>query len=161
MGKTSPTMWGIFQLFLIPHIQKTCRMSYSSDFSPWHRNCFLSAAMNEVLLCTHNPILIKNVYGILRDEGFGVEVVDHSALAVQKVFQGSYIAVIIDAESFGLSAEDAVHIIKSVSPEIVVICVGFAKLSSGVMSMNLPVDLEEFKRAIHDVRRVGTLSRIS
>jgi len=117
--------------------------------------------MNEVLLCTHNPILIKNVYGILRDEGFGVEVVDHSALAVQKVFQGSYIAVIIDAESFGLSAEDAVHIIKSVSPEIVVICVGFAKLSSGVMSMNLPVDLEEFKRAIHDVRRVDALSRIS
>lgn len=116
--------------------------------------------MNEVLLCTHNPILIKNVYGILRDEGFGVEVVDHSALAVQRVFQGNYIAVIIDAESFGLSAEDAVQIIKSVSPDIVVICVGFAKLNSDVMSMKPPVDLEEFKQAVHDLRRVGALSRI-
>ncbi len=116
--------------------------------------------MNEVLLCTHNPILIKNVYGILRDEGFGVEVVDHSALAVQRVFQGSYVAVIIDSESFGLSAEDAVQIIQSVSPGIVVICVGFAKLDSDIVSMNLPVDLEEFKRAIHDVRRIGALSGI-
>ena len=116
--------------------------------------------MNEVLLCTHNPILIKNVYGIVRDEGFGVEVVDHSALAVQRVFHRNYIAVIIDSESFGLSAEDAVQIIKSVSPDIVVICVGFAKLNSDVVSMTLPVDLEEFKRAIHDVRRVGALSRI-
>jgi len=116
--------------------------------------------MNEVLLCTHNPILTKNVYGILRDEGFGVEVVDHSALAVQRVFQGNYVAVIIDSESFGLSAEDAVQIIQSVSPGVVVICVGFAKLNSDIVGMNLPVDLEEFKRAIHDVRRIGALSGI-
>ncbi len=116
--------------------------------------------MDEILLCTHNPMLIKNVYGILRDEGFGVEVVDHSAQAVQRVFQGSYIAVIIDSESFGLSAEDAVQIIKSVSPGIVVICVGLAKVGSDVLSMNLPVDLEEFKRAIRDVRRVGASPRI-
>lgn len=115
--------------------------------------------MNEVLLCTHNPILIKNVYGILRDEGFSVEVVDHSALAVQRVFQGNYVAVIIDSESFGLSAEDAVQIIQSVSPDIVVICVGLAKLNSDVMNMKIPVDLEEFKQAIHNVRRFGALTR--
>jgi DNA-binding response OmpR family regulator len=109
--------------------------------------------MNEVLLCSHNPILIKNVYGILRDEGFDVEVVDHSALAVQRVFGGNYVGVIIDSESFGLSAEDAARIIRSVSSDIVVICVGFAKPDSDVMSMKVPVDLEEFKQAIRDMRR--------
>jgi DNA-binding NtrC family response regulator len=106
-------------------------------------------------------MLVKSIYGMLRDEGFGVEVVDHSALAVKKVFRGNYVGVIIDAESFGLSAEDAVQIIRSVSPEIVVICVGSGRLNSGVMTMNLPVDLEEFKRVIHDLRRVGGLSGIS
>jgi DNA-binding NtrC family response regulator len=135
-------------------------MAYSSAFPQRHQICIFTIIMDQVLLCTHNPILIKNVYGILRDEGFTVEVVDHSALAVQRVFQGKYGAVIIDAKSFGLSAEDAVQIIKSVSPDIVVICVGFDKLNSDVVSMNLPVDLEEFKQAVHDVRRAGAGSRI-
>jgi len=135
-------------------------MPYSLDFFHGTKIASLFAAMNEILLCTHNPILLKNVYGILRDEGFTVEVVDQPALAVQRVFQGNYTAVIIDSESFGLSAEDAVQIIKSVSPDVVVICVGFAKLNSDVMSVNLPVDLEEFKQAIHDVRRFSALSRI-
>ena len=106
-------------------------------------------------------MLIKSVYGLLRDEGFSVEVVDHSALAVRKVFDGAYTAVIIDAESFGLSAEDAVRIIKNVSPEILVICVGFAKLDSDVISMNVPVDLQEFKQAVHDMRSFGALTRLS
>jgi DNA-binding response OmpR family regulator len=105
-------------------------------------------------------MLIKNVYGILRDEGFSVEVVDHSALAVRKVFQGNYTAIIIDAESFGLSAEEAVRIIKNICPDIVVICVGFGKLDGDVMSMDVPVNLQEFKQAIHDMKRFGAFTRL-
>jgi DNA-binding NtrC family response regulator len=105
--------------------------------------------MNEVLLCTHNPILIRNSYGILRDEGFNVEIADHPALAVQMVFAGKYIAVIIDSESFGLSAEETVRIIRSISPDMPIIVAGNDTYTGGVLSVKTPVDLEEFKEVIH------------
>lgn len=128
-----------------------------SIVSCWHQSCLLISVVNEVLLCTHNPILIKSLYGILRDEGFSVETADHSALAVQMVFRRKFRAVIIDSASFGLSADEAAQIIRSESPDIVVIFVGPAKPDSDVMSMKLPLDLEEFKRTMRDVRVFGAL----
>lgn len=114
--------------------------------------------MNEILLCTHNPILIKNLYGVLRDEGYNVEIADHPALAVQMTLNWNYIAVVIDSEPFGLSAEDAVQIIKSVSPDMPVIIVGYAKHTADVLSIKMPVDLEELKQAIHDVHKHREIS---
>jgi len=110
--------------------------------------------MNEVLLCSHNPILIKNLYGILREEGLSVETADHPSLAVQMVFKKNYTTVIIDPEPFGLSLEDAVKIIKTVLPGVVVIFVGCAKLGTDALNIKAPVDLEEFKRTIHDVHHM-------
>lgn len=107
--------------------------------------------MNEILLCSHNPILIKNIYGILRDDGYIVEIADHPALAVQMVLKWKYAAVIIDSEPFGLSSDDAVQIIKSVLPDMPIVVVGHARTANGVLSIRLPVDLEEFRQAIHDV----------
>lgn len=112
--------------------------------------------MHEVLLCTHNPILIKNFYGILRDEGFDVEIADHPSLAVQMVFQRKYIAVIIDSESFGLSAGEAVQIIRSISPDMPIVVAGNDTYSGAVLSVKTPVDLEEFKDT---VRNFNQLSR--
>jgi len=105
--------------------------------------------MNNLLLCTHNPMMIKNFYGILRDDGFTVEIADHPALAVQMVFKDNYIAVIIDSESFGLSAEEAVRIMRSISPDMPVVVAGNDIYSGGVLSVRTPVDLEEFKEVIH------------
>ena len=105
--------------------------------------------MSNVLLCTHNPILIKNFYGILRDGGFNVEIADHPALAVQMVFEGKYVAVIIDSESLGLSAEETVRIMKSISPDMPIIVVGNDNYAGEVLSVRTPVDLEEFKEVIH------------
>jgi DNA-binding NtrC family response regulator len=108
--------------------------------------------MHEILLCSHNPILKKSLYGMLRDEGYEVETADHPANAVQMVLNKHFNALIIEPEPFGISAEDAVKIIKSVLPEMVVIFVGYDKLDPYALALKAPVDLEEFRRAIHEVR---------
>ena len=68
--------------------------------------------MEEILLCTHDPILVKSLYGVLRDKGHDVEIADHLALAVQMILKSHYYAVIIDGKPFGLSVEDAVQIMR-------------------------------------------------
>jgi len=106
--------------------------------------------MFQILLCTHNPLLVKDLYGILRDEGFTVELADHPALAVRMVLQGDYGAVIIDSGAFGLSAEEAVQVIRSISPDIPILVAGNETYTGGALSLKTPVDLEEFRRVIHN-----------
>ena len=125
----------------------------------WHRNCLLSHAMTEILLCSNNPILAKSLYGMLRDEGYDVDIAEHPAMAVQMVFRRRFTAVIMDPEPFGLSTEDALQIIKAVQPEILVIFVGYDKLGSDVLSIEMPIDLEEFKKTIQDIHRFGKISK--
>jgi CheY-like chemotaxis protein len=118
-----------------------------------------------MLLCTHNPLMIKDFYGILRDEGFSVAIAEHPASAVRmvlesrKVLENKYVSVIIDSESFGLSAEEAVQIIRNTLPLVPIIVVGHDQHIPDVLNVRMPIDLEEFKQTILDVRRVGTLSR--
>ena len=81
-------------------------------------------AMKKIILCSSNPLLIKSLYGMLRDEGYAVEDVEHPALAVQKVLDGAYDFMIVDAEPFGLSAEDAARIITTIAPAMPIFCVG-------------------------------------
>ena len=106
--------------------------------------------MPQILLCTHNPLLVKDFYGILRDEGFTVEIADHPALAVRLVLQGNYGAVIIDSGSFGLSAEEAVQVIRSISPDMPILVAGNETYTGGALSLKTPVDLEEFRKVIHN-----------
>jgi DNA-binding NtrC family response regulator len=113
--------------------------------------------MENILLCSHNPILIKNLYGILRDDGNDVEIADHPSNAVQMVLKKSYAKIIIDSEPFGLSVEDAIRIIKTIAPEIVIIIVGYAGSDSAVVGIKEPLDLEEFKRAIHHMDGIKNL----
>ena len=113
-------------------------------------NIALPLSMAQVLLCTHNPLLVKDLYGILRDEGFTVQIADHPALEVRMVLQGNYSAVIIDSRAFGLSAEEVVQIIRSISPDIPIIVAGNETYTGGALSLKTPVDLEEFKKAIHN-----------
>lgn len=118
---------------------------------------FLKTAMYEILLCSHNPILQKSLYGILRDEGYEVETADHPASAVQMVISKHFAVLIIEPEPFGISAEDAVKIIKTLRPDMLVIFVGYDKLDSDALTLKAPVDLEEFKRAIRKVRNHNAL----
>ncbi len=105
--------------------------------------------MKNIILCSSNPIMIKSLYGILRDEGYNVQIVEHPAHAVQKVLDGRYDLIIVDSEPFGLSAEDAVQIIKTVAPGMPILCVGCGPGKHHEASVETPLDLEDFKRMIH------------
>ena len=105
--------------------------------------------MKNIILCSSNPILVKSLYGILRDEGCEVEIIEHPAIAVQKVMNARYDFIIIDSEPFGLSAEDAVDIIKTIAPGMPILFVGNDREKEHAPAVETPIDLEEFKRTIH------------
>jgi hypothetical protein len=107
--------------------------------------------MKTVLLCSSNPLLVKSLYGMIRDEGYAVEEVEHPALAVQKVLAGTYEFMIVDAEPFGLSAGDAARIVASIAPAMPILCVGEPPLGGDLPLTQLPDDLDATKRMIHRI----------
>ena len=115
--------------------------------------------MDEILLCTHDPILVKSLYGVLRDEGHNVEIADHLALAVQMILKNHYHAVIIDGKPFGLSVEDAVQIMKAVSPEMPIIVVGDLEYETEALSIRMPVDLEELMELINNIHQRNKITQ--
>jgi CheY-like chemotaxis protein len=107
--------------------------------------------MKNILLCSSNPLLIKNIYGVLRDAGHAVEVVEHPALAVKQVLWANFDFVIVDSEPFGMSAHDAAQVIRSVSPGIPIMIMGDEWEKDHGEDVRTPLDLEEFKRTIHSI----------
>lgn len=100
--------------------------------------------IKNILLCSSNPILVKSLYAILRDEGLFVATAEHPSSAVQMIMHGNYDFLIMDSEPFGLSAEDAVAIARTIAPDLQTLCIG-----EGSEAGNTGLDLEEFKRTIH------------
>lgn len=115
--------------------------------------------MEEILLCTHDPILVKSLYGILRDKGHKVEIADHLTLAIQMTLTSHYYAVIIDGKPFGLSVEDAVQILKTLSPEMPIIVVGGHEHVADTLSLRMPVDLEELRELINNMHRINKIAQ--
>ena len=107
--------------------------------------------MKKIILCSSNPLLIKSLYGMLRDEGCLVEEVEHPASAVQKVLKGAYDFMIVDAEPFGLSAEDAARIIRTIAPEMPIFCIGGGVASDNLPMIRLPDDLEAIKEMLQHI----------
>ena len=114
--------------------------------------------MDDILLCTHNPMLIKGLYGILRDEGYSVELADYPAHAVRKIMQRSYSGVILDSMSFGMPAEDAVWVIRTIAPEVPVILVGHPEQETDSLSIRVPADLEKLRTVVHEMHQTGSIS---
>jgi DNA-binding response OmpR family regulator len=107
--------------------------------------------MKNIILCSSNPLLIKNVYGILRDEGYTIDIVEHPALAVKMVLWGSYDLVIVDSEPFGMSAQEASQVIRSVAPGLPVMFLGGEGEPDRTAGAGAPLDLEAFTRTIHSI----------
>jgi DNA-binding NtrC family response regulator len=107
--------------------------------------------MKNILLCSSNPILIKSLYSMLREDGYNVETIEHPAHAVQMVMSRHYHFVIVDSEPFGLSAGDAAKIIKAVVPLMPILFVGDDHIETKAQSVKTPIDLEAFKRTIHSI----------
>lgn len=110
--------------------------------------------MDTILLCSHNPILVKSLYGLLRDEGYDVENTDHPALAVRRILEKKFSSVIFDPEPFGLSVDDAVKIIRSVAPDVLVIFIGHDNPDMEALSIDAPINLVEFRKAIKTAHRM-------
>ena len=109
--------------------------------------------MKRILLCSSSPLLIKGLYASLRDEGYAVEEVEHPSLAVQKVLRGPYDLTLIDAEPFGMSAEDAARIVGEIAPGMPVLCLGDeGGAGPGRLPLIMvPADLDAIKEMIHRV----------
>ena len=105
--------------------------------------------MKNIILCSSNPILIKSLYSMLREDGYNVETIEHPAQAVQMVMHRHYHCVIVDSEPFGLSAEDAAKIIKAVAPLMPILFVGDDHIDdTHPYAAKTAIDLEAFKRTI-------------
>jgi DNA-binding response OmpR family regulator len=107
--------------------------------------------MKRILLCSSSPLLVKSLYGMLRDEGYAVEVVEHPSAAVQRVLAAAYDLTIIDAEPFGLSAEDAARIIRTIVPGMPILCIGAGAGCDHLPLIKLPADLEAIKEMIQHI----------
>ena len=108
------------------------------------------STMRHILLCSSDPLLTKNLYGILRDEGYDVETVEHPALAVKTVMRGAFDVLVVDSEPFGMSAEDAARIIRTLEPALPILFVGRER-EYGIQGARTQLDIESFKRTIHSI----------
>lgn len=81
----------------------------------------------DILLCSQDRLFVKSVYGTLRDCGYGVDVVEHLSEAVRVLMNKSYLSIVLDSRDFGLSALDAIDIIKTIQPNTHTIVVGMKK----------------------------------
>ena len=109
--------------------------------------------MKRILLCSSNPLLVKALYATLREEGYAVEEVEHPSLAVQKILAGSYDLTIMDAEPFGMSAEEAARIVGTIAPAMPILCLGGEGRGcrEGLPLLTVPADLDAIKEMIHHV----------
>jgi DNA-binding NtrC family response regulator len=107
--------------------------------------------MNEILLCSSDPIFLKNLYSILREEGYFIEIAGHMALAIRMALEKRYAAVILDSEEVGLSAAEAARILLRVIPEVSVILPGENLPPDGAVSIHKPLDLEEVLEILRTV----------
>jgi CheY-like chemotaxis protein len=114
--------------------------------------------VEQILLCSNNPIFIKSLYGVLWDAGLHADIADHHSLAITMVLNRRYLAIIIDAAQLGLAAEEIIRIIKGILPDIPIIVAGCDVSSDGAFSLKAPVDLEEFKEVIHTIYRFSKMS---
>ncbi|NOY53182.1 MAG: hypothetical protein GXP58_06115 [Deltaproteobacteria bacterium] len=110
--------------------------------------------MNDILLCSSDPIFIKNLYGILREDGYRVDIAGHASMAVRMVFEKSFAAVILDSDAVGMSSGEAARIILRVISGIPVILAGESLLPEGAFSISKPLDLEEVLEVLRTVRLI-------
>ncbi len=106
--------------------------------------------MRNILLCSQEPILIKELYGLLRDDGFEVDTVEYIADSVRWYLIKSYDAVILDTRNVGLNALEAASIMKNIFPETPIFLIGGehnrneSGIREGIYVIDAPVELDHF-----------------
>jgi DNA-binding NtrC family response regulator len=105
----------------------------------------------DILLCSQNPLLTKQLYGPLRDSGRRVEISEHAAEAIRCVLGKHYLAVILDSRDVGLNVIEAADIIKSLSPDIYIFIIGEHDSAADGYSVKRPEDLERLVEFINNL----------
>ncbi|HEX8949447.1 MAG TPA: hypothetical protein VF790_10825 [Dissulfurispiraceae bacterium] len=107
--------------------------------------------MKNILLCSQDPMLVKGLYGPLRDAGYTVETSEHPADAIKCVLNTPYLSVILDSRDIGIPAADAAAIIKTIRPETYIVVVG-KNVSGGDLHMMIQPDaIDKLRELMNDI----------
>jgi DNA-binding response OmpR family regulator len=107
--------------------------------------------MKALLLCSQDPLFLKSLYCVLKEEGYDIEVATHTADAVRLSLFRGYAAVIMDSGNVGFSEREAAKVITSVTGGTPVIIAGQADPQSGSISVGKPLDLEEVRGVLRNL----------
>lgn len=109
--------------------------------------------MTRILLCSHDQILTKGLYPVLRDGGYDVEITEHPAEAIRKILERHYAVAVLDSKDIGLNARDASVIIRKIDPSIHIILISDDEefYSNGIESIRRPVSLDNMKETLETI----------
>lgn len=93
----------------------------------------------------------KDLYGAMRQQGHIVEVVDRTALAVQRALNIHYDLVIIDSDTIGLSAADSAEVISKSCEGTSVIIAGQCRGITDAITVAKPLDIQEISGLVRSL----------
>lgn len=91
----------------------------------------------KVLLCSENPLFVKQILGFSTEIGFTTSTVEHPADAIRAVIREDYDLIISEAGSAGLSGYEALEIIERLSPGTETVLTG-ERLPAGASDPGTP-----------------------
>ncbi len=103
----------------------------------------------KVLVCSENPLFVKQILGFSTEIGFYISIVEHPADAIRSVIREDYDLVISEAGSAGLSGYEALEIISRLSPGIETVLTG-ERLPSRASDPVIPFFLYSETDALRD-----------
>ncbi len=104
--------------------------------------------MLEILICTHDPMLVKGLCNPLRDTGYLVTTVDHAAMAIKLMLKRQFVAIVLDSSVMGMSLPEALPVIRHVSPLTKVIVVSDARTDYDAWTVPRSAGCEEVRAII-------------
>lgn len=110
--------------------------------------------MLKILLCSNDPIFIKNVCGVVLEEGFQPVFASHPAEAVSQSLNGKFCAAILDSGAVGMSAESAARIISMTNEDVTVVVVGQSAPNVNWITVAKPLDLLDLKQALCTIHKL-------
>lgn len=113
-------------------------------------NVVYTCTMKDLLICSSDPMFVKSIYGAIRSEGFNLEIVERTAMAVQRTLRKNYCAVIIDPGAIGLSAADAAEIIRREGTPVIIPGKDITISGEGTVSRR-PFDVMDIISAVRDI----------
>jgi len=103
--------------------------------------------MPPVLVCSHDPLFVRNCCGALRTDGYDVQTVEHTAEAVRMTLDHRYRVVVLDGGCIGMKAGEAARIIQWATG-IPVIIAGAETGEAWALKLERPVNVQEVRQAV-------------